>query len=62
MLLNSGGKTILNSVLATAMILVVSFSLSLIIMNLFLGCETWDRELWTAYNSCITPLEMLGVK
>ena len=55
-------KTILNSVLATAMILVVSFSLSFIIMNLFLGCETWDEELWTAYNSCILPLEMLGVK
>ena len=55
-------KTILNSVLATAMILVVSFSLSFIIINLFLGCETWDRELWTAYNSCITPLEMLRVK
>jgi hypothetical protein len=55
-------KTIFNSVLATAMILVVSFSLSFIIMNLFLGCETWDKELWTAYNSCILPLEMLGFK
>ena len=51
-------KTILNSVLATAMVLVVSFSLVFVIINLFLGCETWDRELWTAYNSCITPLEM----
>ena len=55
-------KTIFNSVLATAMILVVSFSLSFIIMNLFLGCETWDKELWTAYNSCILPIEMLGFK
>ena len=55
-------NTILNSVLATAMILVVSFSLSFIIINLFLGCETWDKELWTAYNSCIRPLEMLGFK
>ena len=55
-------KTILNSVLATVMILVVSFFLCFVIINLFLGCETWDRELWTAYNSCILPLEMLGVK
>jgi len=55
-------KTIFNSVLAATMILVVSFSLSCIIMNLFLGCETWDKELWTAYNSCILPLEMLGFK
>jgi len=62
MLLSSGGKPILNSVLATAMILVVSFFLCFVIINLFLGCETWDRELWTAYNSCILPLEMLGVK
>ena len=51
-------KTILNSVLATAMILVVSFSLCFVIINLLLGCETWDRELWTTFNSCITPLEM----
>jgi len=51
-------KTILNSVLATVMVLVVSFSLCFVIINLFLGCETWDRELWAAYNSCITPLEM----
>ena len=55
-------KTILNSVLATAMILVVSFFLCFVIINLFLGCKSWDKELWTAYNSCILPLEMLGVK
>ena len=62
MLLNSGGKTILNSVLATAMILVVSFFLCFVIINLFLDCKSWDKELWTAYSSCITPPEMLGVK
>ena len=50
---------ILNSVLTTAMILIVSLSLVFVIINLFLGCETWDRELWTAYNSCIMPMEML---
>jgi len=52
-------KTILNSILTTAMILIVSLSLVFVIINLFLGCETWDRELWTAYNSCIMPMEML---
>ena len=55
-------KTILNSVLATVMVLVVSFSLCFVIINLFLGCETWDRELWTAYNSCIMPMEMIGLR
>ena len=55
-------KAILNSVLITTMVLVVSFSLTFVIINLFLGCETWDRELWTAYNSCIMPMEMIGLK
>lgn len=55
-------KTILNSVLTTAMILIVSLSLVFVIINLFLGCETWDRELWTAYNSCIMPMEMIGLR
>jgi len=55
-------KAIFNSVLITSMILVVSLSLTFVIINLFLGCETWDRELWTAYNSCIMPMEMIGLK
>jgi hypothetical protein len=43
--------------------IVVIFSLfsSLIALNLMLGCETWDRSLWTKHNSCITFYEMLGV-
>ena len=55
-------KAIFNSVLITSMVLVVSLSLTFVIINLFLGCETWDRELWTAYNSCIMPMEMIGLK
>mgnify|MGYP003628339787 FL=1 len=55
-------KAIFNSVLITSMILVVSLSLTFVIINLFLGCETWDRELWTAYNSCIMPMEMIGFR
>jgi len=55
-------KAILNSVLITTMVLVVSLSLTFVIINLFLGCETWDRELWTAYNSCIMPMEMIGLR
>ena len=55
-------KAIFNSVLITSMILVVSLSLTFVIINLFLGCETWDRELWTAYNSCTMPMEMIGLR
>lgn len=24
-------------------------------INLILGCETWDREMWTEQNSCYVP-------
>ena len=32
----------------------VGFLLAFIIINLLLGCETWDESLWTEYNSCLT--------
>ena len=28
------------------------FLLAFVIINLLLGCETWDESLWTEYNSC----------
>jgi len=24
-------------------------------INLILGCETWDKEMWTEQNSCYAP-------
>jgi len=46
-----------------ATILIVAFSLLIIftLLNFMLGCETWDEQYWTAYNSCITPTEFIGV-
>lgn len=32
----------------------VGVLLAFIIINLLLGCETWDESLWTEYNSCLT--------
>jgi len=32
----------------------VGFLLAFVIINLLLGCETWDESLWTEYNSCLT--------
>ena len=26
-----------------------------LIVNLLLGCESWDPAYWTATNSCLTP-------
>ena len=42
-------------------ILTVSMVISFTVINLFLGCETWEKELWTQYNSCIMPKEFLSL-
>ncbi len=26
-----------------------------LIINVLLGCESWDKSYWTEYNSCLTP-------
>ena len=39
----------------------ISLFFIFIILNLILGCETWDSSLWTEHNSCILPFEMLGI-
>lgn len=26
-------------------------------LNVFLGCETWDKTQWNQYNSCVTPAQ-----
>ncbi len=26
-----------------------------LIINVLLGCESWDQSYWTEYNSCLTP-------
>jgi len=46
-----------------ATILIVAFSLLILftLTNFMLGCESWDEQYWTAYNSCITPTEFIGV-
>jgi len=45
-----------------AFLFMVVFSLLLLFVffNFMLGCETWDEQYWTAYNSCITPTQFIG--
>ena len=31
------------------------------LINFMLGCKTWDETLWTDYNSCVTPAQLLGL-
>jgi len=39
---------------AGLMSLVFAWFIVFIGINLILGCETWDQELWTETNSCLT--------
>tara|TARA_B100001939_G_C16531588_1_gene442329 strand:+ start:302 stop:487 length:186 start_codon:yes stop_codon:yes gene_type:complete len=47
-------KNIMTAVSTTIAITIFVFILNFILINLFLGCQTWDQDLWTDYNSCIT--------
>jgi hypothetical protein len=31
------------------------------VINLMLGCQTWDQSLWTEYNSCMTFAQSIGL-
>ncbi len=31
-----------------------AFFIVFLFINLVLGCESWDRDLWTENNSCVT--------
>ena len=47
-------RKVLEWILALVVTAGVGFLLALVIINLLLGCETWDESLWTEYNSCLT--------
>ena len=47
-------RKVLEWILALVVTAGVGFFLAFVIINLLLGCETWDESLWTEYNSCLT--------
>ena len=47
-------RKVLEWILALVATAGVGFLLAFIIINLLLGCETWDESLWTKTNSCLT--------
>ena len=47
-------RKVIEWILALVVTAGVGFLLAFVIINLLLGCETWDESLWTEYNSCIT--------
>lgn len=30
-----------------------------LIINMLLGCDSWHQELWSANNSCLTPIQII---
>ena len=47
-------RKVLEWILALVVTAGVGFFLAFVIINLLLGCETWDESLWTEHNSCLT--------
>ena len=47
-------RKVIEWILALVVTTGVGFFLAFVIINLLLGCETWDQSLWTEYNSCLT--------
>ena len=51
------GNILLAVMLGAGFLLMVEFT----IINMILGCETWDKTYWTDTNSCLTLPQMLGL-
>ncbi len=47
---------ILAILIGVAFLLMIEFTM----INLILGCETWNEQLWDENNSCVTLSKMLG--
>ena len=47
---------ILAILIGVAFLLMIEFT----IINLILGCETWNEQLWDENNSCVTLSKMFG--
>ena len=54
-------KIFAKKLMITLTLLFMSYLFIFIIINLMLGCNTWDRDLWTDANSCILPYELIGL-
>tara|TARA_B100001063_G_C16564568_1_gene452741 strand:- start:385 stop:600 length:216 start_codon:yes stop_codon:yes gene_type:complete len=47
--------TIARNAGAAIALTIIGFGMAFTLLNMMLGCETWDQSLWTEYNSCVTP-------
>jgi len=44
-----------------AIITVSAALLGFVLINLILGCRTWDQTLWSETHSCIAPSDFLSL-
>ena len=47
-------KKLIEIFLGGTLSLSVALILVFIFVNMILGCESWDKDLWTENNSCVT--------
>lgn len=53
-------ERVLKVVGAGLVLTLFSLLMAFVLINFMLGCESWDEQYWTAYNSCITPSQFIG--
>lgn len=51
-------KKFLNTLGITSLTIIAGLFLAFLLINLFLGCESWDKELWNDEHSCLTPSQI----
>ncbi len=53
-------RNMINILFATLVGVCFLLMIEFTLINLVLGCETWNEQLWDENNSCITLSKMLG--
>ncbi len=51
------GNILLAIVMGAGFLMMIEF----VILNMIMGCQTWDRTLWTETSSCVTFRDMIGI-
>lgn len=52
--------TIARALAPSIAVVILGLFLGFLLINVLLGCESWDQTLWTARNSCLTPSMIFG--
>jgi len=54
-------KRAIEILLGGLMSLVVAWFIVFLFVNMILGCESWNKDLWTENNSCLTLSQALFI-